>query len=339
MRYTTRIRRRVGVSLVALGVLSSLFTAAPALGHGGGGKQFIEVIDLSDTTVTLPLREGVFNGDTVWFIITEASEGDEADEFGVSKVNKLENAADTGAVQSGWFDSDGILHFGGGAVDFTPDRVVDPPNFVAGAVGDPGYSPLVQLPNGTVLNAPHLANSRSSEQHDSLAESIDEGDTDVTISLVDGFARDKPVKYISTEASVEFAAALEASTFAPNLNAAPFVGGDGTDSARASLGLILNGQEGAGNRERQGLNSALAGEGDPLNLLAWTPNQGRYSPLWDVHPSEWADPTDAFRIREFAEIEDLAEDGDITGPDGATWGPGDFIVNCPIISQVRGEPA
>ena len=39
---------------------------------------------------------------------------------------------------------------------------------------------------------------------------------------------------------------------------------------------------------RQGINSALLGEGDPLNVLAWTPNQGRYSPLWDVHVSQWA---------------------------------------------------
>ena len=33
-------------------------------------------------------------------------------------------------------------------------------------------------------------------------------------------------------------------TYAPDLNAAPFAGGDGTDSARASLAAITNGATG-----------------------------------------------------------------------------------------------
>ena len=27
--------------------------------------------------------------------------------------------------------------------------------------------------------------------------------------------------------------------------------------------------------------------GSPLNVLAWSPNQGRYSPLWDAHLAAW----------------------------------------------------
>jgi hypothetical protein len=70
-------------------------------------------------------------------------------------------------------------------------------------------------------------------------------------------------------------------------DAAPFADGDGTDSARASLAAFVNGQTGAGNPERPGLNSALDGL-DPLNTLAWTQNQGRYRPLWDDHLAMWA---------------------------------------------------
>ena len=77
------------------------------------------------------------------------------------------------------------------------------------------------------------------------------------------FARDKPVLYISTEASDPAAAALESSTYTPALNEAPFVGGDGTNSARASLAAMTNGQTGRDNPNRQGLNSALLGDGGP----------------------------------------------------------------------------
>ena len=182
-----------------------------------------------------------------------------------------------------------------------------------------------------MLNATHVANDTGI--HDRVV-SIDYAARVVYFELVDGFARDNAVLYITTESSSPVGAALEGVTFAPALNAAPFVGGDGTDSARASLAAVTNGQTGVGNRQRQGLNSALLGEGDPLNMLAWTPNQGRYSPLWDVHLSAWADGVTPRRQRDFFDIEDLADDGKITAPDGSRWGPSDFIVNCPIISQL-----
>ena len=35
-----------------------------------------------------------------------------------------------------------------------------------------------------------------------------------------------------------------------------------------------------------------------------------------------------------ADVEDLAEDDEVTGPGGAPWGPTNFIVNCPIIQRV-----
>ena len=239
-------------------------------------------------TITFPLFEGRRGGETVWFLITEASDGKLARRFGVPRAKKLRNARKTAAVQSGYFDNAGVLHFTA-SVDFLPERNIVPgpdgfPPIVAepGAVGEPGYSPLVRLPNGKILNAPHVQND--SGVHDSVT-SIDTRGRTVDLEEIEGFARDKPVLYISTEASDPVAAALESSTYTPALNAAPFVGGDGTDSSRASLAAITNGQTGIGNPQRQGLNSALLGEGGPRNMLAWLPNQGRYSPLWDVHLS------------------------------------------------------
>jgi hypothetical protein len=35
----------------------------------------------------------------------------------------------------------------------------------------------------------------------------------------------------------------------------------------------------------------------------------------------------------FDDVVDLAEEGRVTGPDGAAWGPGNFIVNCPAVSK------
>ena len=132
-------------------------------------------------------------------------------------------------------------------------------------------------------------------------------------------------------------AALENVTYAPALNAAPFAGGDGTDSSRTTLVAFVNGQTGAGNPQRQGLNSALLDGLDPLNLLFWAPNQGRYSPLWDVHPGQWSAAAIAAgqnnRQTDRSTLLNLVQQGAVTGPGGATFGPGGFIVNCPIISQ------
>ena len=304
-----------------------------------GDRLFIESATLNDDdTATFPIYEGRVGEETVWFILTDASDGDFADEFEINEADKLENARGSGAVQSAWIDDDGVFHFDA-TVDFSPERVIVPspgtgfPPLVAepGSVGELGYSPLAELPDGTIINAPHIANSTG--LHDS-AEDLDTNDRTVRIELVDGFARRKPVLYISTDASSPVAAALEGSTYAPALNDAPGLGNDGSDSSRSSLAAFTNGQTGVGNRDRQGLNSALLGEGDPINLLAWLPNQGRYSPLWDVFLTTWDNPADAELIERFADVEDLAEDGDVTAPDGTEWGPSNFIVNCPIVQRV-----
>ena len=51
-------------------------------------------------------------------------------------------------------------------------------------------------------------------------------------------------------------------------------------------------------------------EADPLNVLRWAPNQGRYSPLWDVHPAAWAGPAGPVQ-RDWNDVEGLVAKGRI----------------------------
>lgn len=320
----------------------ALFLGVASAPHAlGGDRVFIPSATVEpDHTVGLPLHEGRVGSRTVWYVVTEASTGDAADRWRVSRAQKLANAGRVPeSLQNAFLGRDGLLHFEA-TVDFRPERVVVPtpgsgfPPLDArpGAIAEDGYSPLVRLPDGTILNAPHVANDTG--RADKVVE-LDTRAKRVRYELTDGLARKNAVLYISTESSDPGAAALENVTWAPRIGLAPFAGGDGTDSARASLAAFVNGPTGVGNPERQGLNSALLGEGDPLNVLAWTPNQGRYSPLWDVHLTAWSSPSRARRVREFSAVEDDAERGKLLGPDGGRWGPSGFVVNCPIVAQVE----
>src|SRR3954449_1835152 len=319
-----------------LAALIALAAPAAAMADGGGRTLFIpSAHENGDDTVTLPLHHGTSRGRDVWFVVLDASTSNAAQAWGANRSNKLANAAGTTAAQRVSVARDGTIDFPA-SVDFGPERVVNAPNgfppadFAPGAVGEDGYSPLIQLPDGAIVNAPQIANATG--QADKVT-AIDKARGTVTYRETNGFARGNAVKYVSTDATDPLAAALEDVTLAPALNAAPFAGGDGTDSARASLAAFVNGATGANNPQRQGLNSAVVDGLDPLNVLAWTPNQGRYSPLWDVHLAAWAPGVTPTRQTEFAQVEDLAERGLLTADDGRAFRASGFIVDCPIVSQ------
>ena len=323
-------------TILILAALLALAAPAGAMASSSDRTLFIpSAHENGDNTVDLPLHHGTSRGRDVWFIVLDASASNAARQWGVNRSNKLANAAGTSAVQKVSVRADGTIDFPA-SVDFGPDRVVNAPNgfpptdFAAGAVGEDGYSPLIQLPDGTILNAPQIANATG--QADKVV-SIDKARGGVTYKETDGFSRGKAVRYVSTDATDPLAAALEDATLAPALNAAPFAGGDGTDSARASLAAFVNGATGADNPQRQGLNSAVVDGLDPLNVLAWTPNQGRYSPLWDVHLAAFAPGVAPTRQTEFAKVADLGRAGTVTAPDGSPFAASGFIVDCPIVSQ------
>lgn len=249
-------------------------------------------VDRATGTVTLPLFKGTHDGRTVWYVVTESSNKNDAERRGVNHAPKLTNALGTRAVQKVQV-TNGVVRFAG-TVNFAPKRVVvpgpegfPPARFEPGAIGDADYSPLITANGRTVLNASQVANS--SGRHDAVV-SIDFKKRQVTLDTLDGFYNNKPLQYLHQEGSVRLIAAIEGSTFAPNLNAAPKVGSnDEKISARSAIIPIVNGPRGVGNPQRQGLQSALLGEGDPLNITQTEPGDNDYSPVWDVTPAVWTD--------------------------------------------------
>ena len=295
--------------------------------------------------ITFPLHQGTSNGRTVYYVITESSDKADAMARGVNFSSKLANAKGTPAVQVVQVN-DGVIDFPA-TVNFTPstarvlvpsDTGFPPTRASPPAVGEDGYSPLIQLPSGIVLNAPQIANDTG--KADKVA-SLDLEDMKVTYHETMGFYEDKQVHYVSFESSSPVAAAIEDVTYAPALGMAP--GEDNEDpnvSSREELIAFINGPTGATNPNRQGLNSTLLDGMDPLNLLHKAPQDvPDYSPLWDVHFVAWTDTAikQGLNTRQidFEDAKALIAKGLVTGvsgPDGKTFGPAGFIVTCPIMS-------
>lgn len=344
---------------------AALAGAAPSLasdGHRLFLKTARESADLS--TVTLPLYRGWSHNRKVWFVITDASTRDAARTLGVNYAPKLALTANTAAVEQVKLTPRGIDF--PATVDFSPNREIEsgpygpnetglPLGFVRpGAVGEPGYSPLIQLPGGTVLNASHVANSsgRTDKATDVDARGIVGS---ATFSETAGLYANRTIHYISLDASAAAAAVLENVTWAPALADAP--GGNPADentnpatSSRAGIIAFTNGQTGLGNPNRQGLNSTILdgplGETNvagpvPLNIIQSTPNgleDTLYSPLWDAHLTRW-DPSIPLSARtrqtSFEAVQALAAAGRVTNVNGSAWGRSGPVPNCPIISTDR----
>ena len=162
-------------------------------------------------------------------------------------------------------------------------------------------------------------------------------DGTVTLKLTNGFSFARPVLYLSTDASVPIAAAMEEATHAPRLGTIKVGGDDSAFSAVERLFAIINGPTGKDNPQRQGFNSALTdGAGEPLNVLGGIPTIATdYSPLWDVNLGEWSqnaiDNGYTSRLIEEFQILGLVQQGWITGAGGGQYGSAGIIVDCPIV--------
>ena len=305
------------------------------------------------TVVTYPLYRGTSQGRDVSYVITDASNLGVAQALGVNYAPKLAQAAGTAAVQN----STSQIGSGNGidfpaSVDFSPARLLTPsaqgyPPLAAqpGAVGEPGYSPLVQVifrDTTVVLDAPQIANATG--QADKIVTVAPDHRT-VSYRETDGCYDNESVHYASFDASDPGAAAIEDVTYAPNLNAAPTPGcADpavvAANCSRESLIAFTNGQTGATNPERQGLNAAILDQEPPLNILKEVPHPGAlfdYSPVWDIHLETWTNTavTDGLNLRQtdFSAALEQVTAGLATGsPAGTPFGPSGFIVNCPVVS-------
>lgn len=335
--------RRIPFTALAAACGALAVPAAAMAASEDGSQRFHTTLDsaVEDAAahrVSLPLRHGrTTDGRSFTYVVLDSSDRRDADRRGVNRAPKLAHARGTGAVQQGRY-VDGVLVVAA-TVDFAPVRAVQagpsgfpPAQADPGSVGEPGYSPLVELPGGTVIDAPHVANATG--DHDKLLAR--EGSRGVFLETA-GFYDGHEVRYVSFEATDRAVAALEGGTHAPALDAAPGLGSnDPKRSARSQIAPFLNGQTGLGNPQRQGLASALLDGADPLNVVNSAPHNDRYSPLWDVHAAQWTEAAAQAgantRQERFDDVVDLAEEGTLTGPGGAPFGPIGVIVTCPIVS-------
>ena len=322
-------------------------------------------VDLETFTFTLPLYRGeMTDGTPVWYILTDTTDEGNANALGLNHSPKLAYANVEGAVRTATLAKDLTLIFDQGTVDFSPERTIEPgegdapfPPAVAepGSVGDDAYSPLVRIENagGHIYNAPIIAMGVEAEELQAFCEgdpdfsmvhdrvvSICPDDAIVTLKAVAGFSFARPVVYVSFEASDPIAATMEQSTFAPALANVQVGFDDGAFSAVERLFSFANGPTGSGNPQRQGFNSVLSGEStEPLNVFGGVPTIALdYSPLWDMNLGVWTDEAieNGYRSRMIDEFQilNIAEQGFLTGPEGADFGSSGIIINCPIVMRL-----
>ena len=181
----------------------------------------------------------------------------------------------------------------------------------------------------------------------------------VVYKETEGRYDNRVVHYVSFDASLDAAAALEDVTYAPNLGTAPSAGCSDpavalSPCAREGLIAFINGQTNYPNMmpnpNRQGLSSAILDGLSPLNILKEIP-EGQadpgapaYSPLWDIHLVRWDDAVPvANRLRQA----DFATAAALVGSQAQSITPSGlsnsfqatgFIVNCPAVSMAHPPP-
>lgn len=276
--------------LVAAACLAAALAASASRADARAGGTHVLLrsavsLNAAAETITLPLFKGLTaKGAPTWYVVIDSSSRADAQRRGVNYAPRLHSALGTRAVERAHLKGTTVVF--PGTVNFAPKRIVvpsatgfPPTKFAPGAIGDRLYSPLIATGDGTVLDAPQVKNATG--QSDTVLR-IDTAHHQVTLKLLRGFFNGTPVLYLRTDGSATLVTSLEASTLAPNLNKAP-------DSANSGIIPVINGPRGNTNPQRQGLQSAVLGEGDPLNITQTLPGSADYSPVWDLHPVVWTD--------------------------------------------------
>ncbi len=320
-------------------------------------------VDFTKKWVTLPVYQGIGpSGKPTYFIMTESADFEIAKLLGVNYAPKLINGSGTAGSQQVTIEN-GMIKFKGD-VDFTPVRSLTPGPFPntfppataqPGSVGDAEYSPVIVLPSGSVMSASIVANSTGN--HDHLV-SIDYAKGTVVFELLDGFEGGEQYYFhLVTESSDMGAATIERGTYTPRLANLPMFGKSMPNDKSALLGFAptANGETGANNPERQGLNSTILDGNafDPLNVFPLDPDNNKrennnYSPMWDAHIYVWTDAAiqagKRRRVKSIADLTSLFKDGSVknappnkgdANPFIAGLMPTGAIINCPVIAQPK----
>ena len=227
------------------------------------------------------------NGQTVWYVLLDASDQGIAHDLGVNYAPKLGNLGIgcPECVQTVTLDSptpdqnrfgQAVVNFQG-APDFSPTRIAEP---------GPEWLPARELPAGrrrraratarssasparrpsTARRSSRPATARSTSSTTRTPATACSASTSpapsapgqfaeswVDLLFVKGFDAGQPIVYISTDAGQPLTAVLERSTYVPALDKAAYNGGDDfLGSARERLFGFINGQTGADNKESQG---------------------------------------------------------------------------------------
>jgi hypothetical protein len=298
----------------------------------------IVAVDTTTHTATLPLHRGEAHGQTVWYIVTDASDASVAKRYKVVYAPDIAQLGDTAIVAATM--KNGIVAFPG-KPDFSPQRSYlagaggfPPASAKPGAVADDAYSPFVRIAGTAgVLNAAIIATgngpfdvTKHADTEDRVV-AIDTIKATVTLTLARGFFNGKPIYYVSTDASDPVAAAVERATYVPRLAKA-------NSAAEIPIGVVANGPQTGS--DVQGLAylalktplgedataANAAAIGSPFNVLSLVPNTSDpyatngYSPLWSVFVVGTAQSK---RLTSYADVGPLAT-------------PAGFAVNCPAIA-------
>ncbi len=296
-------------------------------------------VDTTAHTAVLPLYHGTSKGQSVWYIITDASNATMARKLHViysPSLAHIGNDATQNAKRTG-----SRLDFAG-APDFSAARTYvastdgfPPTSATPGGVADADYSPFVHVSGEDgVLNAPILATGdgpfdvTTHTNTEDRVLAIDTTRMTVTLTLARGFVDGKPIYYISPDASDPVAATVERATYVPRLAKA-------NSAATIPIGVVANGPTAL--PMAQGLkylaldtpldkDATLANAAQisaPFNILSLIPNvthpydQNGYSPLWSAQVVGTPQTTRITSYTTFA-----AHDPK----------PAGFVVNCPVIA-------
>jgi hypothetical protein len=345
-----------GLVLGALAIPNTSASAAP-LSRANVVLASAKSVDLAANTVTLPLHRGSAKGQTVWYVITDASDPAAAAKLGVLYAPLLASAGAAIAQAGGTATS--LVY--PGTVDFSPTRVLktdadgNPTEAKPGSIGDDDYSPLVRIgPTGPVYNAPIVASGDAPHDvagHSDVLDRVVAIDTEnpraatVTIVLARGFTNGRPIAYISTDASADGPATIERSTYAPRLKK--------LGAGSIPIDVFFNGSKQGipftalhGSLGADATSANAASIGSPLNVQATFPAPNNvasgYSPLWSVYAAAWTKAAAASGkdtiVTSNADVQKLADDKLVTAPDGNAFGAAGITVDCPVIAFAERRP-